>query len=173
MKPTHLPKADEAKIFAQSEVDAMVLYDSKLKPTGRQRTPPDPLVRRPGGLGRVGDNEMPQRVHSRKVVHRKVYSAILGDAKILRKHVMLPIQVLPILGGRGGFAAQWPRIPAEPDESQLETGNKRGAGRPSPLSCKQCCFDSGWNCGGTAWRAVRCLELCKASIHVYHQPAGM
>lgn len=50
--------------------------------------PPDPLVRRPGGLGRVGDNEMAQRVHSRKAVHSKVYSAVLGDAKILRKHVI-------------------------------------------------------------------------------------
>lgn len=69
----------------------MVLYDSRLKPPRGAAclwTPPDPLVRRPGGLGRVGDNEMAQRVHSRKAVHSKVYSAVLGDAKNLRKHVI-------------------------------------------------------------------------------------
>lgn len=37
----------------------------------------------------------------------------------------------PFLGGRDGFAAQWPRIPAELDDSQLEAGNKRGAGQRS------------------------------------------
>lgn len=150
----------------------MVLYDSRLKPPEALPAcghPPDPLARRPGGLGRVGDNETIQRVHSRKVVHSKIYSAILGDAKILRKHVMLWATLLRILGGQGGFAAQWPRIPAEPDESQLETGNKRGAGRRSPLSRRQCCFDSGWNCGVERPGAVRGYP----SIHAHHQPAGM
>lgn len=34
VKATHLPKADEAEIYAQSRVDAVVLYDSRLKPSG-------------------------------------------------------------------------------------------------------------------------------------------
>lgn len=79
-------------------------------------------------------------------------------------------EVLRILGGRGGLAAQWPRIPAEPGESQPEAGNKTGLVDEAP-----CHADSAVStvAGIVVWNSLECLELCEASIRVYHQPAGM